>query len=122
MTGNKTSLDMIKWAKGSGKRLAPNLSLVKEPEVTVSFIGDLHEKFGGVEFDFKTYAGRIACSRDGVAKVPCPNCGNPLPENSMSANLMLETLFGPVKETAQKVYLRPETAQGMFINFLKIFD
>jgi glycyl-tRNA synthetase len=40
----------------------------------------------------------------------------------MSANLMLETYFGPVKETAQKVYLRPETAQGMFVNFANILD
>ncbi len=38
------------------------------------------------------------------------------------ANLMLETLLGTVKDTAQKVYLRPETAQGMFVNFLNILD
>jgi len=122
MMGDKDSMHMIEWAKNEGKKLAPNLSLVKDPEVTVSWIADLHQKFGGVEFDFKTYVGRIACSRDGVAKTPCPNCGNPLPEQSMSANLMLETLFGPVRETAQKVYLRPETAQGMFVNFLNILD
>lgn len=122
MSGDKDSLYMISWAKNEGKKLAPNLSLVKEPEVTISWIADLHQKFGGVEFDFKTYVGRIACSRDGIAKTPCPHCGNPLPENSMSANLMLETLFGPMKETAQKVYLRPETAQGMFVNFSNILD
>ena len=33
------------------------------------------------------------------------------------ANLMLETSLGPVQETAIKVYLRPETAQGIFVNF-----
>jgi glycyl-tRNA synthetase len=82
----------------------------------------LHFKFGGVELGFKDYVGRLACTADGVARTPCPKCGNPLPENSMAANLMLETLFGPVKETAQKVYLRPETAQGMFVNFLNVLD
>lgn len=122
MAGDKDSSVMIKWAKKEGKKLAPNLNLVKEPEITISWIADLHQKFGGVEFDFKTYVGRIACSRDGVAKIPCPKCGNELPEHSMEANLMLETLFGPMKETAQKVYLRPETAQGMFVNFLNILD
>ncbi|MBN2830660.1 MAG: glycine--tRNA ligase [Candidatus Omnitrophica bacterium] len=122
MSRDKDSIHMIEWAKNEGKKLAPNLSLVKEPGVTVSWIADLHHKFGGVEFDFKTYVGRISCSRDGVAKTPCPNCGNPLPENLMSANLMLETLFGPVKESSQKVYLRPETAQGMFVNFANILD
>ena len=30
---------------------------------------------------------------------------------------MLETSLGPVQETAIKVYLRPETAQGIFVNF-----
>ncbi len=122
MMGDKDSSYLLRWAKTEGKKLAPNLNLVKEPEVTISWIADLHHKFGGVEFDFKTYVGRIACSRDGIARTPCPNCGNPLPEESMAANLMFETLFGPVKETAQKVYLRPETAQGMFVNFLNILD
>ncbi|KPK97474.1 MAG: hypothetical protein AMJ95_08710, partial [Omnitrophica WOR_2 bacterium SM23_72] len=122
MMGDKDSLCLMRWAKNEGKKLAPNLNLVKEPEVTISWIADLHHKFGGVEFDFRTYVGRIAASRDGVAKIPCPNCGHPLPETSMSANLMLTTQFGPVKETAQTVYLRPETAQGMFVNFLNILD
>jgi len=122
MRGDKDSSYLLHWAKTEGKKLAPNLSLVKEPEVTISWIADLHHKFGGVEFDFKTYIGRIACSRDGIARTPCPNCGNPLPEEPMAANLMLETLFGPVKETAQKIYLRPETAQGMFVNFINILD
>ncbi|MGB2705286.1 MAG: glycine--tRNA ligase [Candidatus Omnitrophota bacterium] len=57
-----------------------------------------------------------------VAKGPCPNCGSALSEESASANLMFETLFGPVKETAQKIYFRPETAQGMFVNFLNILS
>jgi len=65
---------------------------------------------------------RIAPSQDGIPKTPCPNCGNPLPEETMSANLMLETFLGPIKETSQKVYLRPETAQGMFVNFANVLD
>lgn len=122
MLGDKDSTYMLRWAKNEGKKLAPNLNLVKEPEITLSWIGDLHYKFGGVDFDFKTFVGRIACSRDGIARIPCPNCGNQLPEESMAANLMLETSLGPVKETAQTVYLRPETAQGMFVNFMNIID
>jgi glycyl-tRNA synthetase len=35
-------------------------------------------------------------------------------------NLMFETRVGPVEETGQKVYLRPETAQGIFINFKNV--
>ncbi len=35
-------------------------------------------------------------------------------------NLMFETTMGPVQETGAKVYLRPETAQGIFINFKNV--
>ncbi len=35
-------------------------------------------------------------------------------------NLMFETYLGPMHETADKVYLRPETAQGIFINFKNV--
>jgi glycyl-tRNA synthetase len=35
-------------------------------------------------------------------------------------NLMFETTIGPVQETGAKVYLRPETAQGIFINFKNV--
>lgn len=122
MRGDKDSSYMLRWAKNEGRKLAPNLWLVKEPEITLSWIAELHYKFGGVDLDFKNYVRRIACTQDGVQRTPCPHCGNPLPEESMSANLMLETLCGPVKETAQKVYLRPETAQGIFVNFLNILD
>jgi glycyl-tRNA synthetase len=82
----------------------------------------LLQKFGSTAFDFKNFVGRVAATEDGIAKIPCPNCGNPLPDKFMSASLMLDTQFGPVKETAQKIYLRPETAQGMFVNFLNILD
>jgi glycyl-tRNA synthetase len=37
-------------------------------------------------------------------------------------NLMLETSFGAVEETASRVYLRPETAQGIFINFKNVLQ
>jgi glycyl-tRNA synthetase len=35
-------------------------------------------------------------------------------------NLMLETHLGPVRDTASRAYLRPETAQGIFVNFKNI--
>ncbi|MDP2939039.1 MAG: glycine--tRNA ligase [Candidatus Omnitrophota bacterium] len=122
MLGEKDTSYLLRWAKTEGKKLAPNLSLVKEPEVTISWISDLHYKFGGLDLDFKNFVGRIACTQNGVARTPCPKCGNYLPEEKSSANLMLETHLGPVKETSQKIYLRPETAQGIFVNFSNILD
>jgi glycyl-tRNA synthetase len=37
-------------------------------------------------------------------------------------NLMFSTQAGPIDDTSAKVYLRPETAQGMFVNFKNILD
>jgi glycyl-tRNA synthetase len=48
--------------------------------------------------------------------VRCPNCGGELTEPRMF-NLMFKTFMGPVEEAAAVVYLRPETAQGIFVNF-----
>ena len=48
----------------------------------------------------------------------CPNCGQrgQFTEPRMF-NLMLRTFLGPVQDDAATVYLRPETAQGIFVNF-----
>ncbi len=48
----------------------------------------------------------------------CPNCGVPgqFTEARMF-NLMFKTFIGPVENEAAVVYLRPETAQGIFVNF-----
>lgn len=46
----------------------------------------------------------------------CPKCGGELTEPRMF-NLMFKTFMGPVEDEASTIYLRPETAQGMFVNF-----
>jgi len=51
----------------------------------------------------------------------CPDCGGELTE-ARQFNLMFKTFMGPVEETAAVVYLRPETAQGIFANFENIVD
>src|SRR4029077_6603100 len=47
--------------------------------------------------------------------------GNPL-SPARVFNLMFSTQAGPVEDTSAKVYLRPETAQGMFVNFKNVLD
>lgn len=49
----------------------------------------------------------------------CPNCGGELTEPQMF-NLMFKTFMGPVEEASNVVYLRPETAQGIFVNFQNV--
>ena len=51
----------------------------------------------------------------------CPNCGGELTE-PRRFNLMFKTFMGPVEDTANEVFLRPETAQGIFVNFKNVLD
>jgi glycyl-tRNA synthetase len=51
----------------------------------------------------------------------CPDCGGVLTE-PRQFNLMFKTFMGPVEDEASIVYLRPETAQGIFVNFDNILS
>jgi len=52
------------------------------------------------------------------AEIACPNCGNKgTLTDARQFNLMFKTHVGPMEESASVAYLRPETAQGMFVNF-----
>jgi glycyl-tRNA synthetase len=51
----------------------------------------------------------------------CPNCGSKGSFTEARAfNLMFKTQAGPVEGSGTEVYMRPETAQGMFVNFVNV--
>ena len=52
----------------------------------------------------------------------CPNCGSKDLTEARPFNLMFKTFVGPVEDSAAAAYLRPETAQGMFVNFLNVLQ
>ncbi|MFZ2603093.1 MAG: glycine--tRNA ligase [Candidatus Omnitrophota bacterium] len=52
----------------------------------------------------------------------CPNCGKNNFTQARPFNLLFKTHQGPVDDEANLIYLRPETAQGMFVNFLNLLD
>jgi len=62
-----------------------------------------------------------ATAEDNLSEVPCPNCGT---RGQYTAprdfNMMLKTYLGPVESEEGLHYLRPETAQGIFVNFLNV--
>jgi glycyl-tRNA synthetase len=66
---------------------------------------------------------------DHIPDLRCPEkpskrpgeCGGELTE-ARNFNLMFRTHMGPVEETASVVYLRPETAQGIFVNFINVVN
>src|SRR4051794_2884115 len=55
-----------------------------------------------------------------AANLPCPKCGNRTLTHARQFNMMFSTTIGPVSETGVQVYLRPETAQAMFVQYKNI--
>ena len=53
-------------------------------------------------------------------KIPCPNCGKTNFTNIRKFNLMFKTFQGVTEDSTATVYLRPETAQGIFVDFKNV--
>ena len=58
---------------------------------------------------------------DQLESETCPNCGGEFTD-PRRFNLMFHTFMGPVEDTAHEVFLRPETAQGIFVNFPNVLN
>lgn len=56
------------------------------------------------------------------ANLPCPNCGNRTLTDARQFNMMFRTTIGPVSDTGTEVYLRPETAQGIFVQYKNVMQ
>ncbi|HZN10974.1 MAG TPA: glycine--tRNA ligase, partial [Blastocatellia bacterium] len=52
----------------------------------------------------------------------CPNCGSADLTEPRNFNLMFKTVVGPVETEESVAYLRPETAQGIFVNFQNVLQ
>ena len=57
------------------------------------------------------------CKHCNAKRTLCPECGKGELTQPRQFNLMFKTFMGPVEEDAALAYLRPETAQGIFVNF-----
>jgi glycyl-tRNA synthetase len=69
--------------------------------------------------EFEEKKGRTA--ENGLADIPCPNCGTRGQwTEPRDFNMMLKTYLGPVEDESGLHYLRPETAQGIFVNFANV--
>jgi glycyl-tRNA synthetase len=59
--------------------------------------------------------------KDLLEKNKCPDCGGELTE-ARKFNLMMKTFVGPVEDESSLTYLRPETCQGIYVNFKNVLD
>ncbi|MCX5696053.1 MAG: glycine--tRNA ligase [Candidatus Omnitrophica bacterium] len=78
------------------------------------------QNFFDLKSDCKSCKKRFK-SADLKDKNKCPECGGALTE-ARPFNLMFKTYQGPIEESGNEIYMRPETAQGMLVNFLNILD
>ncbi|TQL03830.1 glycine--tRNA ligase [Cellulomonas sp. SLBN-39] len=70
--------------------------------------------------DFEAKKGRAP--ENGLADLACPNCGTRGRwTEPRDFNMMLKTYLGPVEDESGLHYLRPETAQGIFVNFRNVY-
>jgi glycyl-tRNA synthetase len=65
-------------------------------------------------------ADQMPTTEDG--KLECPNCGSLDITEARPFNLMFKTFAGPVEDEGAVAYLRPETAQGHFVNFANVLQ
>ncbi len=80
------------------------------------------ENFSDPLVDCKNCKSRFRADQIDVSK-GCPSCGKKdTLTDPREFNLMFETFMGPVKDSGSKVYLRPETAQGIFANFKNVYQ
>lgn len=95
--------DMAKEAKKQAKALLKSLDrkgeTVQEP------------------FDFREV---VEATETEMAQIPSPGSGKPTLTMPRAFNLMFQTQVGALSDAASVAYLRPETAQGIFLNFKNV--
>ncbi len=122
-TGSIDTPKLIDWAKRKGKKLAPNLALVRNPQVTLSWLATRVEGQPTAPPDVQEVVQHLATEQLNQTGLqdPCPRCGGALGE-PQPFKLMFESHAGLTQDDASKVYLRPETAQGIFLNYKNVLD
>ncbi|MFO0875461.1 MAG: glycine--tRNA ligase [Phycisphaerales bacterium] len=122
--GDVTGLALKRWGETKGRKLAPNMAIVREPSITISWLAERMQAATEPQAismrELIQYLATEQLARDGF-QTPCPYCGGELTEPK-PFNLMFKTLVGAVEDPANIAYLRPETAQGIFVNFENVVN
>jgi glycyl-tRNA synthetase len=129
--GDALTTTLQRWSRKEGKKLAPGMTLVRNfPAALESLRQSARESLApGQSVAEHIVTSSVesllrAAARPSPSEpvaVPCPNCGGDLTE-PRQFNLMFESYAGAVQDEANKVYLRPETAQGIFLNYKNVLD
>ena len=114
---------LMRWAEKKGKQYAPNLALVRNPQVTLTWLAERSKNSATHPVsatEFYQYVATEQLAATGLI-TPCPHCGGELTV-PRPFNLMLRTHTGPIESDDNIAYLRPETAQAIFAQFKNVVD
>jgi len=114
---------IVRWARSRGKKLAPNLALVRNPEVTLSWLATRINGQPEAPPDVVEIIKHLATEQLNQTGLqdPCVLCGGEMGP-AERFNLMMVSYAGTQQSAENMVYLRPETAQGIFLDYKNILD
>jgi glycyl-tRNA synthetase len=78
--------------------------------------------FADMLVDCKNVKCSARLRADKLENGKCPSCGGTNFTEARAFNLMLKTHLGAMEDSSSVVYMRPETAQGIFVNFPNVDD
>ncbi|MGB0993081.1 MAG: glycine--tRNA ligase [Akkermansiaceae bacterium] len=116
------------WAtsKKLGKKLSPGLAIVRDTQLTLSWLSEKIDD-GSLTLtntqEFLQHVATLQLAETGLI-TPCPHCGGDLTEPK-DFNLMFQTKMGATaadNDPAAVAYLRPETAQTIFVQYKNVLD
>lgn len=103
------------------KKYLQDFSSKIESKEYIERIQSLKDDEGEINSVFNTLLEDENYNKSLLTEINCPQCGNKGTfTEARQFNLMFKTFIGPLEDTSAVVYLRPETAQGIFVNFLNV--
>jgi glycyl-tRNA synthetase len=122
----KRNLKNFWWEEMTGRRKdieGLDAAILMHPEVwhTSGHIAEFNDPM----VDCKTCKARFRADKLDEARCPKKPSKSPIENNcdlteAKQFNLMFKTFMGPVEDSSAVVYMRPETAQGIYVNFLNV--
>ena len=109
---------LLKWASGKGSKALPNLAFVQKPEEVGPLVRAAAHEIDSAAAALELLATPVGAS---TRSTPCPHCGGELTE-PRPFNLMFKTYVGPAATEDDVAYLRPETAQAIFVQFKNVLE
>ncbi len=111
-----------RWLEKKGKNAAPAMAGVSDVEgVIAKVVAEVAGQGTGTIVASRLFELLANATSTTEEALPCPNCAGRLTE-PREFNLMFQTYAGALQTEENKTFLRPETAQGIFVNFKNVLD